>query len=229
MTDNRCPIGAQCITDGKATAMLTVRQEMIVPYKIEVGLGRAVLLQRGYEVSCEEITPRPGALVSSVLVSTSPSTELVEGSKTGAEQSEYRVRLRVALPTERMNGLVQGVLKWVKSNAMVRGYEFSQRRMCFCPQATIRPVRLDVSAWSQGMKGVYEDRPNGAVPPEALAEYKTVGDLFLLLTQAYALNADRVEASYDPVFGYPNRIYIDQSADMADDDVMYEASALKIK
>jgi len=193
-----------------------------------VDLGRTTRLQGGYALTCEEIYPVPAARASSVLVSSAPSTETVEGSKAAVAQEDYDVQLMVTLPTERMSGLVEGVLKWIKSNAMIRGYVFSQRRMCFCRPATLRPVTLQVGAWSKTVNGFYDDEPNERVPMDAMTEYKTVGDLFLLLSQAYAVNADRVEASFDPTLGYPTRIYIDQSADIADNDMMYEAYALKV-
>lgn len=207
---------------------VTVTQDGTAPYDVTVDLGRSTKLQGGYALTCEEIYPVPAARASSVLVSSAPATETIEGSKAAVAQAEYDVQLLVTLPTTRMTALVEGVLKWTKSNAMIRGYVFSERRMCFCSQATTRPVTLNVGAWSKTVEGYYNDEPNERVPPDAMAEYKTVGDLFLLLSQAYAVNADRIEATYDPTLGYPTRIYIDQSADMTDDDMMYEAYALKV-
>jgi len=226
--DNRCPSGAPCITNGKATAFVMVTQDGSAPYDVLVDLGRTTRLQGGYALTCEEIYPVPAAWASSVLVSSAPSTGTVEGSKTAVAQEDYDVQLMVTLPTKRMTGLVEGILKWTKSNAMIRGYVFSQRRMCFCRPATLRPVTLRVGAFSKTVEAFYNDEPNEQVPLQALTEYKTVGDLFLLLSQAYAVNADRVEADFDPIYGYPTRIYIDQSADIADDDMMYEAYALKV-
>lgn len=228
VADSRCPSGAQCITSGKATVSVTVNQEGLSPYNVLIDLGRSTRLKGGYALTCEEIYPLPAARASSVLVSNAPSTEAIEGSKATVAQEDYNVQLMVTLPAERMTGLVEGVLKWTKANGMIRGYVFSERRMCFCRPATLRPVTLQVGAWSKTVTGFYNDEHNEQVPSEALAEYKTVGDLFLLLGKAYAENADRVEATFDPILGYPASIYIDQTADVKEDDIMYEAYALKI-
>ncbi len=231
MQDNRCPIGVQCITGGKATARIQVAQVNAAPYEVEIDLGQTKGLPGGYAMTCEEVYPVPGALTSSVLVSSSsraPSADTVEGSKAAVAPEDYDVQVSVALPADRMRGLVNGLLKWSLSNAMIRGYTFSERRLCYCTPDTTRPVTLQVGAWSKTVEGYYNDVPNAKVSADALAAYKTVGDLFLLLSHAYTLNADRIEATYDPILGYPTRVFIDQSADLADDDIVYETYALKV-
>ncbi len=50
---------------------------------------------------------------------------------------------------------------------------------------------------------------------------KTIGDLFGILAEAYARNADQVTVSYDPALGFPTSIALDYIAEAIDDEVSY--------
>ena len=50
---------------------------------------------------------------------------------------------------------------------------------------------------------------------------KTMDDLFGVLAQAYALNADQVLVDYTAVLGYPTSISIDYVQGVSDDEIFY--------
>lgn len=230
VTDSRCPLDVQCITVGKAIATINVTQSDydIASYQVDVDLGRKVRLRQGYELTVTKISPPPVASTTT----TTTDTNTLEGSKADVitpNQVDYVVLVSIAIPAERTKPLTESIFKWINSNAFIKGYTFSERRSCFCPLTTTRPVTITVGPWSKTVEGYYNDvSPTAPVSAEAMTEYKTIGDLFMMLSQAYALNYDIIEARYDPIYGYPTSVVLEQDTQRTDGRVIYEAYALKI-
>ena len=91
--------------------------------------------------------------------------------------------------------------------ADVGSYELHVTTMCFCPNEEYRVVVDE------------EGNPNRNAPTEYLPE--TVEDLHAILADAYDVDADLVEVTYDDV-GVPERIYIDRWENAVDDEMTYE-------
>ena len=85
-------------------------------------------------------------------------------------------------------------------------YTIRFTRNCFCPQ--LGPITITV----RDRKVV---RPAGL---EFSAGLKSVDDLFTLILSG---QADRIEVSYDPVYGYPRSIDADMIVNAIDDEVHY--------
>lgn len=190
-------------------------------YQVDVDVGRTVRLRQGYELTVTKVSPHPIA---------TKDTNTLEGSKAEViPQADYVVLVSVTIPTDRMKPLTESVFKWINSNAFIKGYTFSERRSCFCPTTTTRPVTITVGPWSKTVEGYYNDvSPTVPVSAEAMTEYKTVGDLFMILSQAYAMNFDIVQATYDPIYGYPTSVVLEQDTQRTDGRVIYEAYALTV-
>lgn len=218
----------QCITGGKAIATINVTQSDydMASYQVDVDLGRTVRLRQGYELTVKNISPRPAAST------TTTDTNTLEGSKAEVitpKQADYVVLVSITIPAERTKPLTESIFKWINSNAFIKGYTFSERRSCFCPTTTTRPVTITVGPWSKTVEGYYNDvSPTVPVKAEAMTEYKTIGDLFMMLSQAYALNYDIIEARYDPIYGYPTSVVLEQDTQRTDGRVIYEAYALTV-
>lgn len=101
----------------------------------------------------------------------------------------------------------------------ISSYEYSYRRLCFC--VNTEPVRITVRA---GVVSVVASATTGA--PLSLAGYPTVDDLFAQLQQALDQDAHEIQATYDPVLGYPLTFYIDLNARSIDEEQRIEAGDL---
>lgn len=99
-------------------------------------------------------------------------------------------------------------------------YRMTLQRSCFCPPDWRGPFEVTVRDGSV-VSATYEGE---AVDAERVV---TVEALLALLEDAYRRGAERVDAFYDPEFGYPTQFYVDYDARMADEEVGYEVTAFE--
>jgi hypothetical protein len=104
-------------------------------------------------------------------------------------------------------------------------YTYTVNRSCFCVLGG-RTVTVTVS---NGSVVTAEYQESGAAVDQALLTYVvTVPDLFDLIEDALAGAPAFFAATYDPVYGYPTRIEIDNSANAVDDELAISARDLII-
>ncbi len=72
---------------------------------------------------------------------------------------------------------------------------------------------------------VRNDRVVSTTP--SASTVKTVDELFGVLAQAYAQNAEMITASFDALLGYPTSISIDYALNAVDDEVFYTIENLE--
>ena len=99
-------------------------------------------------------------------------------------------------------------------------YRYTVRHLCFCAPAATSPTRLLVD------RGVVVSAEQLDGTPVDVALQPTVDRLFDLIVQAIRDDAAIIRATYDPSFGYPTSLFIDQSQQIADEEQRYEASDL---
>jgi hypothetical protein len=103
-------------------------------------------------------------------------------------------------------------------------------RVCFCTPAGRGPVRVQVAvAGGAGNENVLDRHylADGSRVPQEMAEFfPGVEGLFALIGQALATGAAAVDVEYHATLGYPVRVYIDQHAGIADDEVEYRVLAV---
>jgi len=132
---------------------------------------------------------------------------------------------RMAPPTP--TGPVQGAgpddlaearARWEAAD--IDNYTYTIERQCFCPEQYRGPFAVKVeggeiteATWSGGPAG--ED-----------VQIPTVEELFRRVAEAYAEGADEVRVTYDGPRGYPTVVWIDESRQMADEEVGYTVSGL---
>lgn len=103
-------------------------------------------------------------------------------------------------------------------------YRFTYTRSCFCPPQYRGP--FDVTVRGGAVADVaYEGE--GEPIDRPLTEYQTVDDLFALIAEAYARDAARVDATYDPTTGQPTEVYIDYNEQMADEEVGFTIESIR--
>lgn len=109
--------------------------------------------------------------------------------------------------------------------AGLRDYRYEYRRSCECAPETTRPVEIEVRDGAVRSVTLVE---TGEPLSSGLAwTFPTVDDLFDLIDDAVRRNADLLEVTYDPTFGYPTTLRIDYRREVADDEMEMEASNLR--
>ncbi len=111
-------------------------------------------------------------------------------------------------------------------NAAPRNYSFVFERHCYC--AGPNRVRVRVRG---GKVAEVQSLPDGQrfTDPDTLRSYPTVEELLSLIDRAVARKPDNLTITYDRYLGYPSRIYIDYSYRVADDEIDYRLSDLRME
>ena len=102
-------------------------------------------------------------------------------------------------------------------------YDMSQWRDCFCflgGQEVMLQVRDD--SLIAGTLAVQ----NRALTDEERRWYLTVDELFTFIDSARAASPASLVVEYDSLFGYPRRISVDYSTQMADEEITYRSANL---
>lgn len=103
---------------------------------------------------------------------------------------------------------------------------YTTQQSCFCPQEFTRPINVTEND-GQITSAVYADT-NEPVPDNVRQSLQTVDQRFEQLQNAYENGAATINAEYDPQFGFPTSVFIDQSEFIADEEVSYSISNLGI-
>lgn len=106
-------------------------------------------------------------------------------------------------PSNFESELAQARTNWAAQK--LRSYTFTIQRSCFCPDEYTRAVTITVR------DGVPTDAPSH------LAAYSTIDKVLDTVAQAHASKADRLDVDFTPQ-GWPRTVYVDQSAQLADEE-----------
>ena len=113
--------------------------------------------------------------------------------------------------------LAEARARWAASGP--GAYRMTLHRSCFCPEDYRGPFAVTVR---NGTVASVEMAGRSLPADRAV----TVDALFDLLAEAYAEDAELVRVTYDDALGYPTELYIDRSAQMADEEIGYTVSSL---
>ena len=95
-------------------------------------------------------------------------------------------------------------------------YEVTVHRGCFCPESITNAVIVRVRG------GVVESRRYAAtgadVPANFAQAFPSVDEMFGIIDDARAQDADQIDATYDAAYGFPAQVFIDYSFGWADDE-----------
>ncbi|MEO0557979.1 MAG: DUF6174 domain-containing protein [Bacteroidota bacterium] len=98
-------------------------------------------------------------------------------------------------------------------------YAFTLRIGCFCPY--VGPLRISVK--DSNVIDVHQLGPvDGGPTPQAWIDEQamTLDELADLVDRAHR-DADDVDVTYDPTYGFPTDVYIDWIRDAVDDEIGY--------
>ncbi len=115
--------------------------------------------------------------------------------------------------------------KW--NSLDIQDYSFTLQRNCFCRGDAIRPINIEVRDGSVA-KATYADTGE-LLPDDRKTNKQSVYNLnadgvFNLVEQGIKSGAAKVDVRYDKQYGLPTSIYIDQSFQIADEEMGYTIS-----
>jgi len=117
--------------------------------------------------------------------------------------------------------------KWEKAD--IAHYRFDLTVGCFCPFGSQNPFTVEVQDGEiisiidvNGEVVLSSDPMN-----EFILKYATIDRLFSELNSDSVQKADKLTATYDPVYGFPSEITIDFIERAVDDELYLSASAFE--
>jgi hypothetical protein len=122
-----------------------------------------------------------------------------------------------------VDNLAAARARWSQSGG--DSYSYVVNRSCFC---VLGGRTVTVTVRNGVVSAAEYAETGGPVESTFLTYVATVPDLFDLIQDALAKDPAYFAATYDPVFGYPTRIEIDPSANVADDEVALSARNLTL-
>jgi hypothetical protein len=112
---------------------------------------------------------------------------------------------------------------WKSRNIV--NYEFTFRRLCFCPPEVVKPVVLEVRAGM--LVGVrFADGSSGAV----VAHYQRFAPLEKIFREIENVqrSGGSVTAMFDPTYGFPTNLSADPVPGTVDDEFVYTITDFKV-
>ena len=110
---------------------------------------------------------------------------------------------------------------WARAN--IDTYVFVVRRTCECLPAGSGPVEVDVR------NGAVQSRTyldGTQVRPEIAHVFPDVPGLFAMIEDAMNRRPDRMSVEYDAHSGFPKEVFVDFSASVGDDEMIYSTSLI---
>jgi hypothetical protein len=108
--------------------------------------------------------------------------------------------------------------KW--QAAGMHDYRFTLFQSCFCPGG--QPLRITVQ--NDRVLRVTNVRDGTDALPEAGVQAPTMDEIFQKIEAAYAKPADHIRLTLNAEYGYPEEVFIDYVAMMADEELRYSIS-----
>jgi hypothetical protein len=106
----------------------------------------------------------------------------------------------------------------------LKDYVVEQKRLCFC---AVPPGFVRLTVRDNRIVGGVDVTTTQPVPPQALQSYQTIDEMFAWLRDVQARNPARLAIDYDARYGYPERIAVDYSVGLADDELSIEQRSLE--
>ncbi len=103
-------------------------------------------------------------------------------------------------------------------------YTVLQTRTCFCAYGG-RQFRITVR--SGVIAGIVDPSTGSPLSSEEWGLFKAIDDLFTLIHSIDTAHVAVFRVSYDPRYGYPVMMYVDPSAQIADEEYGYQTTILQ--
>ena len=121
--------------------------------------------------------------------------------------------------------LTESRRKWVEKG--IKNYQFEFQRICFCPPAYTKKVKLTVR---DGVVESIQQADTGEVVDKSKYEfYLTVEGLFDYIQAAIDKKAHSVNVLYDAELGYPTSVEVDYIERAVDDEIRFKTGNLVVE
>jgi hypothetical protein len=108
----------------------------------------------------------------------------------------------------------------------ISNYQFDFQWICFCVEDYRRAVTITVR--NNVITEVRYLDNNERVEPANFDRYRTIDELYALIKDAGARNADRIDITYDANLNFPMTGYIDYSYRLMDEEIKFKVSNLQL-
>lgn len=122
----------------------------------------------------------------------------------------------------------KNLAKW--NDANISHYRYQLFIGCFCPFMEDMPITIEVNngeivSMTSG-KGTAIDAANPLY--EVVNRYSTIDRVFLALEADQTGDADEVVVAFDPDYGFPANVAVDNIKEAIDDEISYQVSNFEI-
>lgn len=116
------------------------------------------------------------------------------------------------------------------NDANITHYRYSLFIGCFCPFMEDMPITIEVNNGEivsmTSAKGIAVDSTSPL--KEVVDQYSTIDRVFLTLKADQTGDADEVVVAYDPNYGFPVNVAVDNIKEAVDDEISYQVSGFEI-
>jgi hypothetical protein len=103
----------------------------------------------------------------------------------------------------------------------IADYSMLQARDCFCIDGG---KKFLVTVKSGNITSIVDPTDGSVLARDRWGAYKTIPDLFALVQSIDPAKVASLQVSYDARYGYPLRVFVDPSSQIADEEYGYETA-----
>jgi hypothetical protein len=118
--------------------------------------------------------------------------------------------------------------KWDKAG--IKNYRYSLHIGCFCAFRDRMPLTVEVRDGKMVSMSYSDGTPVSAedMQIDFFQQFSTIDGIFADLSTGGASKAEKVEVTYDPTYGFPAQVYVDQILQAADDEYSVQVSNFEV-
>jgi hypothetical protein len=123
------------------------------------------------------------------------------------------------------NELRENQQKWASQN--ITHYRFEVTIGCNCPWRSLMPLKIEVKDGQIVSMTDKDDQPTPVNYADTFNRAASIEKLFAILDEAIG-SASKVTVAYNPDYGYPQSIVIDESKLVYDDEIGYYVKSFEV-
>ena len=126
--------------------------------------------------------------------------------------------------TEKSMGLDSANQAWLNQDS--QNYDYLFQKQCYCSHAYTQAIQVSVRDGK--IESARYQHNQQAVPERVLQSLRTIEQWFSYIQAGYDKGYAKLEASYHPAYGYPERITVDPRLRISDDEKDIQISDLRL-
>lgn len=105
-------------------------------------------------------------------------------------------------------------------------YRYTFQQQCFCLVDATQPVKIEVRG--DGQPSIVQGQDGNAANAALFASFDSIDKLFQHIAEAEANKPAELTVTYDKDRGFPTALTLDQSKQMADEEISYKVSEFEV-